>query len=414
MYVLYSGIMANALTYVLKPQSKIDKWTLTEGFFVVMGGVAFDTTEVSSEHQRLVVTPDGVELLIKFGYLPMVSHVSIEDKSKADFLAKGIVILQAGWLLLQCIARKIESLPISLLELHSVVHVVCAFFMYIFWFRKPLDVKDPMILDPNRFEEILSFMMMVSPGLGLLLGQETDRNEASMLFYNPKPSPPNEVTAKGKGKSRITPHELFGVRRELSMPSRQHDSDEQSSSSRYNPLSREIPREKMKEDRKTFLLHANEMDSSTGLGLRSKSIDLTLQDVTRWRLAARALERHPELKNYAKFSEDPERRIEGALVYDFENLSVGRKKFVVPHVTNLRDFTKLNERSMRDNWSSPFLLILFSAIYGAVHACAYNFVFPTTIEAALWYVSSLHIATGAYLVFIVMLDEKSDIMIYRQ
>jgi hypothetical protein len=229
----------NTLTYVCKHQSKTETWTLTEGFFVTMGGVAFDATKVSNRHQRLVVTPDGIQFLGQLDSLPKVSRISIEDKSKADVLAKAIVVLQAGWLVLQCIARKIESLPTSLLEIHTIVHVVCAFFMYIFWFKKPLDVKDPVILDPNTYEDMLAFMMMASPGLGLLAGQETDGNEASMLLYEPKSS---------ALRQRIPPNELFNT---ASSCMDEDDLGGQSSSASSlqrqpikssNSLRREIPR----------------------------------------------------------------------------------------------------------------------------------------------------------------------------
>jgi hypothetical protein len=169
----------------------------------------------------------------------------------------------------------------------------------------------------------------------------------------------------------------------------------------------------MKKDGEPFLLGVNEIDNSTGFGFRTRENHLTLQDLTRWQLAARALERYPQLSHAAGFSDALE-RIDDARIYDTSFLSAGTKKLVVPHVTNLHGFEGVNEEFMSNEGMSPSLLTVFSAIYGAVHICAYNFVFPTTIEAALWYVSSLHIATGAYLVFVVALVKIPDDITHRR
>ncbi|KAI5776243.1 hypothetical protein EDC01DRAFT_593838, partial [Geopyxis carbonaria] len=72
---------------------------------------------------------------------------AIEDKSKADYLAKLLACIQAGWILLQCLGRKLSDLPITLLELNTVLHVLNAFVMYTLWWKKPLDVSQPSIID---------------------------------------------------------------------------------------------------------------------------------------------------------------------------------------------------------------------------------------------------------------------------
>lgn len=41
----------------------------------------------------------------KLGLLPDISQEEIKDKSKADLLAKALVIIQAGWLVSQVITR---------------------------------------------------------------------------------------------------------------------------------------------------------------------------------------------------------------------------------------------------------------------------------------------------------------------
>jgi hypothetical protein len=64
------------------------------------------------------------------GHLPPISKNFILDKSKADHFAKVLVLIQASWLIIQCIARTMQNLPLSLLELNTVAKVGCALIMY--------------------------------------------------------------------------------------------------------------------------------------------------------------------------------------------------------------------------------------------------------------------------------------------
>lgn len=47
-------------------------------------------------------------------------------------------------MLLQCIVRKASGLPVTLLEIHVAMHVICAIGMYGFWLNKPQDVGEPL------------------------------------------------------------------------------------------------------------------------------------------------------------------------------------------------------------------------------------------------------------------------------
>ena len=52
--------------------------------------------------------------------------------------------------MVQCIARDITGLPLSLLELNTVMHVMCALLIYGMWFKKPQDVGFPTIITPTE------------------------------------------------------------------------------------------------------------------------------------------------------------------------------------------------------------------------------------------------------------------------
>jgi len=51
--------------------------------------------------------------------------------------------LQAIWFCVQCILRGFQGLPITLLELNTLAHSICALVVYVLWWRKPLDVDRP-------------------------------------------------------------------------------------------------------------------------------------------------------------------------------------------------------------------------------------------------------------------------------
>ena len=112
-------------------------WTRTHGFFASTGGFAFD---VKSQHstgapqnargflpadlpRRLTLTARGVALLARCGHLPDVSEEDIRDKSKANNLAKALVLFQTLWMLIQTIERLMAKLPVTLLEVNTIAHV---------------------------------------------------------------------------------------------------------------------------------------------------------------------------------------------------------------------------------------------------------------------------------------------------
>lgn len=121
-------------------------WTQTHSFYAIIGGFAIETSDLPGDQfletyryndlSQLTLTSRSVLLLNELEMYPMPSLKSIQDRSKANYLAKGLVCLQAGWLVLQCISRLAEGLPITSLEINTLGHVICALLMYVFWWNK--------------------------------------------------------------------------------------------------------------------------------------------------------------------------------------------------------------------------------------------------------------------------------------
>ena len=97
------------------------------------------------ERPKGVLSPRQLEELFSEGKIefPTVTEKEIKDRSKADALSKTLVIGQTTWFMLQCIARAIQGLEITQLELLTVALAFLNAFMYYFWWNKPLDVETP-------------------------------------------------------------------------------------------------------------------------------------------------------------------------------------------------------------------------------------------------------------------------------
>jgi hypothetical protein len=62
---------------------------------------------------QLTLTAEGILFLVLSGYvLPSISKKAIHDRRKADGLAKTLVCLQAGYMIIQCATRVAGKLPL--------------------------------------------------------------------------------------------------------------------------------------------------------------------------------------------------------------------------------------------------------------------------------------------------------------
>lgn len=112
-------------------------WSMAHSFFACAGGFALeldtltgalvtdlDTTDPEkTKPVRLTLTARGILMLADSGHLPVVEKAAIEDKSKANNLAKSAVLVQATWMLIQVIGRLAARLPVTLLEVNTMAHV---------------------------------------------------------------------------------------------------------------------------------------------------------------------------------------------------------------------------------------------------------------------------------------------------
>jgi hypothetical protein len=73
-----------------------------------------------------------------------ITEREIQGQSKSDVIAKGLVLVQTGWFVMQCVARVVRRLPLTELELVTLAFATLNFVTYWLWWDKPLNVQCPM------------------------------------------------------------------------------------------------------------------------------------------------------------------------------------------------------------------------------------------------------------------------------
>lgn len=90
-----------------------------------------------------ILFPDEMETLAKSELIdfPRITEEEIQDRSKGDFISKGLVVVQSTWFVLQCLARAVKHLPVSELEVMTLAYATLNFVTYAIWWNKPLNVQ---------------------------------------------------------------------------------------------------------------------------------------------------------------------------------------------------------------------------------------------------------------------------------
>ncbi|KAG2153447.1 uncharacterized protein EDB93DRAFT_1134961 [Suillus bovinus] len=114
------------------------EWTVTHGFFAWMGGFML----YCNDKPQTTLTPKELRQFVDKDYVEMssIAEADIEDRSKGDALSKSIAILQLVWFVLQLVARYVQNLPVTLLELDTLAVAALTSIAYGFWWKKPKDV----------------------------------------------------------------------------------------------------------------------------------------------------------------------------------------------------------------------------------------------------------------------------------
>ncbi|KAH6699756.1 hypothetical protein BKA61DRAFT_530072, partial [Leptodontidium sp. MPI-SDFR-AT-0119] len=335
---------------------KKHKFDMTYAMFAVMGGFIVDIEHLHNRLKRATLTMNGLLLLAQHGHFFYVEAEAIADKSKANILAKGLVCVQVLWVAGQTIERKAVGLPISILEFHTLVHVVCALVMYVLWFQKPYDIQYPSLVGTGDFPETLAFIVASSEWRGCsgftsnlpkawverFLPSDYLDEDPNFTWYGSLNSSAINFSADGNDNSS-TSHPQDGTSEDYWYQAVPYSYIE-----RRTPGRRKLVYSPVQETSPAFSLsYGQALCSGLGPG-------------------------HPSPKNYQKIIISDKDKIRLDLAGD--SASVGL--FVA--------------------------LILVLSAYGAIHLAAGHTMFPTSVELTLWRSSCYILLGGAGLVLLLV------------
>jgi hypothetical protein len=357
------------------------RWSLTTGFFAVMGGfkIRVPYEYGSALEGRNTLTPYGVLLMTHANLIPDVGHLNetIEDKTKADSFAKGLVCIQAGWMVIQTIARKVSGLPITLLELNTLAHVTCALFMYIVWWCKPQNVNVPETIDIDG--DLATLMMMASRTWHDMGSRDQLRSlaPATPRLSTTKGDPRQSSTIYMHGTNEINPY----LRNHVIETARGNDDANRSGHKIMgyvddaNSYTIDNINECMVDGGAVILFPGQWLEGIPFTPSERKPIHLTGQSIEQMaRISVKWTD--PQNAQYVDY-----------LRKDWGPGS-GTRTYLAKVASNIETYGDLKGREMPE----LILLLGLCLLYGGIHATSWNGHFPTDIERSMWRVSSCLVA----------------------
>lgn len=368
-------------------------WTMAHSFMAVMGGIAYQTPR--EEDERFVDGPacllslsaEALQLLGCVGLCPDISESQIRDKSKADDFGKGFACLQAGWIVVQVIGRLIGRLPVTLLEINTIGHVLCAMVIYYLWRDKPLDVHDPIVLSREpRLDSFLALMWMYS----LISSSRGDVNSAQpeiscLSYYPQEASGIGRMIDRGPVGGKV--HSLNRLVGDFQAPTEPD---------RHNPICHRRAFE-----REEHCRNWDDQDWKAGRksgyedrsGVKSHVFNMNSTTIRRWDLAGVAID-------YFWLHQQPLTEAQ---------TTMGLTAFWLP----FSDFVQIEYRYEEvPNWPGldlphylgpdaiRLILSISTASYRGLCASAWNAHFPSKYECILWLCCCILIAVSGFGVFV--------------
>jgi len=408
-------------------------WSITQCYYAVMGGcvanVPWMGDDGEEEMRRVTLTPAGIRLLSFVGRLPKIDEAHIRDKSKADWMAKAIVCVQATWMVAQVVGRLIKRLPVSLLEINTCGHVICAMALYLIWWSKPLDIQDPSVVEQGD-EDVLVLMLLCSK-LGTVndgipdircfhynfSGSQRSQTE-SVYLYN-KNSKGNLIVPR-----EDNPYPLYRLATQVSRGSSGiHNLSEFHG---FAGTAERVPDEnngfrfeyeiaaEVAEECGTYLVppYSNLKLRHGNLYCRRARLEES-RDLTGYRrLHVKTLQRASQAVDMI-WAEKCLRR-QPAEEYYYERLYftvvpmlaetgyfLSETEYLVSHMSNLPSLTNLSLGQVDCHQNLLPAIFAFTALaYGVLHLSAWNDFYPSRTERYMWITAALWIACSGGLVWI--------------
>ncbi|KAK1750467.1 hypothetical protein QBC47DRAFT_365350 [Echria macrotheca] len=376
------------------------KWMMTHSYYALMGGFAFGSREIGDGRdflpggrKRVTLSGHGLILLLEIAphLLPDISVAQIEDKSKANQLAKFIVTLQALWFAAQFISRVALGMTVSLLELNTFAHAICALIAYSLWWHKPLDVEEPTLID-GRDADIICAGLCTGSTLDAVFPAKNSRR-SYLKSYVANPEQGHDGILRGRILTSATCLSRFQVEFPEDFGTSAFHVD---SESRKRLVLFAGPRYACSfmfqvGQNNFYLPYRNHRLLSWGipgehsvLSPGDDYLELSAADILRLRMARQCYTKYPSVANDGK--------VTPWLTDRAENWPNSGSRYTSTHV-------------------GAFVLTFFIAglAYGGLHLLAWDPPVQTAAETTFWRVSGLSIIVyGAILVILALCSELDD------
>ncbi|KAL8984384.1 MAG: hypothetical protein Q9177_004714 [Variospora cf. flavescens] len=351
-------------------------WTLAHGFYVLMGGLAISIPEDLPDSKQFVPSWSCGTWFVKQGGL----HLLFNDDRET--VKEEILSLSK-----EDIESKIaQRIPISLLELNTFGHAICALLIYILWWEKPFEVDHPTTL---RNQAVWEYFARVWTGQFKSSSTRAwEDNLGDMLkkdegFRGLEQAAKNKYTGISVYSDEDLFHDLTGIyltKLELSSADLaefrklafHRDRDDEQNSVRVGP-GQVVPGTNLK--LKTASQVKAFVEDQSAYTPPVPSLDLAKQDLTRLKMADAAYQAYIGHDNY--------------MIEDFES----------SRWTFTRYCGDWPERP-RGEIVTPFGFSGVALIYGGLHVLAWSAHFNSTTEQLLWRISSCVVMGGLPILFI--------------
>ncbi|KAJ0107504.1 hypothetical protein J7T55_007693 [Diaporthe amygdali] len=194
----------------------VQKWTVVHSYYAQMGGILypdnfrqdnfrqdnFRQVDSSREEPRYqCLTASMLTLRYSFhGDKHPFDHLilteqDVKDKSKADWVLKGIAVAQIAWLILSVTVRSIMDFPIAQLEIATISFAFIAILSYVANWWKPKDISHATILPTFcwGYEEDKDRSLSSTPQPFMLrLWSPTKAAEKALFIQDDLPRVPND------------------------------------------------------------------------------------------------------------------------------------------------------------------------------------------------------------------------------
>jgi hypothetical protein len=387
-------------------------WTMTHSHYVAMGGFALYSDPhcslLRSVDERLeqsfVLDLAFLKCLagIDFNFIPNISEAQINDKSKASGLAKFLVCAQACWFCVQCLSRLAQSMPISLLELNTLAHAICALLVYLLWWKKPLDIEEPNLIEQEKTLDILGMAyvqeQMRKPQVLVPAGRDhgdADYEPAQGIFVKV-----SDTSYRWNSLNIGLYHPRINLQHRSQVRPKVLESAERAKAARNQPIQRDLrPGD--------YRLYAGE--SLHGYSITSWSFSVPGEE--KFRVLSSA---PTDMYSYVDLGPDQVLRLKrGNEAFELvdrlregQNLSPSAQSelldlFYKRFPKSSKRFSTLPRSFAFSGKSFQFSAIVAGLVYGAIHLTAWNAPFDSAVQRTLWRASGL-ILTVASVAFVVL------------